>query len=48
MEIIFKLLEIMKKNKFFRIFFLLMLTLAIFGVSFLLSTGVSPFVYFNF
>jgi len=48
MEFIIKLLETIKTKRVFRLFLIILLIAITLGISFKLSTGGSPFVYFNF
>ena len=48
MNLFLKFLEKLNNKKKTKVFILLILILIIFGISFKFSTGVSPFVYFNF
>ena len=47
MEFIIKLLEAIKTKRVFRLLFIILLIVITLGISFKLSTGVSPFVYFE-
>jgi hypothetical protein len=48
MHLLLKYLENLRNKKKTKVFILLILILIIFGISFKFSTGVNPFVYFNF
>ena len=48
MEFIIKLLEEIKTKRVLRLLLIILLIAITLGISFKLSTGVSPFVYFDF
>ena len=48
MYFIFKVIEKIKENKIFRIMFITSIIIIGFIATYALSTGVNPFVYFNY